>query len=218
MIALDAATGKKAWNITRPVADSWPSPIVVQTAKGVQLVSSANEWIIAYDPVAGKELWKVKCAGSEVVPSPIYAGGFVLASIAAEQIYAIRPDGQGDVTKSHVAWRSEDGVADVSSPVSNGELAFFAHSGGTVTCIDIASGKIVWDKSLDGEFYASPGLVGDRLYLTTRSGEVFIIRAGRKFEEIGKTSLGEPSDCCPAFVDGRIIMRGATNLFCIGNK
>ncbi|MDD4872226.1 MAG: PQQ-binding-like beta-propeller repeat protein [Kiritimatiellae bacterium] len=218
MIALDAATGKKAWSITRPVADSWPSPIVAQTGKGAQLISMANEWIIAYDPVAGKELWKVKCAGSEVTPSPIYAGGLVIASIAAEQVYAIRPDGQGDVTKSHVVWRSEDGVADVSSPVSNGELVFFAHSGGTLTCIEVASGKIIWDKSLDGEFYASPGLAGDRLYLVTRNGEVFIVRAGRKYEEIGKTSLGEPSDCSPAFVDGRIIMRGATNLFCIGNK
>lgn len=218
LIALSAANGKKVWSTARPVTESWPSPIVAETAKGPQVVTVANEWIIAYDPENGRELWRVKCRGSEVAPTPVFSRGLVLASVTADQIYAIRPDGQGDVSKTNVVWKSEDGVSDVPSPVSNGELVYFASSAGTVTCFEVGTGKIMWDKSLDAEFYASPSLAGDRLYLVARSGVVFVLRAGGKYEEIAKLTLGEPSDCLPAFADGRIIMRGITTLFCFGGK
>ncbi|OGV57962.1 MAG: hypothetical protein A2283_15440 [Lentisphaerae bacterium RIFOXYA12_FULL_48_11] len=218
LIALDAGSGKKVWSASRPVTESWPSPILIDTGKGFQLVTMANEFVVSHDPDSGKELWRVKCGGSDVAPSPIFAGGLVIATETSDLIYAIKPDGAGDVTKTHVAWKSEDGVSDVASPVSNGDLVFFAHSGGTITCLDVKTGKIVWDKSFDGEFYASPGLAGNLIYQVSRSGEVFIFKADRQYAAIGKASLGEPSDCSPAFVDGKIFMRGATNLFCIGTN
>lgn len=218
LIALDAGTGKKAWSTARPVTDSWPSPVVLNTAAGPQLITMANDWIIAYEPVNGTELWKVKCSGSDVAPTPILAGGLVIAAVTSDKTYAIRPDGHGDVTSTHVAWTSESGVGDVASPVSNGELIFMVQSGGTLTCLEVKTGKVVWEKSLEGEFYASPGLAGDRLYLVARSGEVFILKAGPQYEVVGMAKLGEPSDCSPAFVKGRIIVRGITHLFCIGNE
>jgi outer membrane protein assembly factor BamB len=218
LLALDAMTGKTVWSTLRKVSDSWSSPVVVETEKGAQVITMANDAIIAYDPASGRELWAVKCSGSDVGPSPIFAGGLVLASITGDRIYAIRPDGSGDVTATHVAWTSEDGVTDVSSPVSNGELVFFAHSGGLLTCLDVKTGKKVWDHNLDGEFYGSPGLAGDKLYLVARNGTVFILKAGRQFEEIGKATLGEPSDSSPVFVGDRILIRGLKTLFCIGSK
>ena len=218
LLALDAMTGKTAWSTPRKVSDSWSSPVVAETEKGAQLITMANDAIIAYDPASGRELWAVKCSGSDVGPSPIFAGGLVLASITGDRIYAIRPDGSGDVTATHVAWTSEDGVTDVSSPVSNGELVFFAHSGGLITCLEVKTGKKVWDHNLDGEFYGSPGLAGDKLYLVARNGTVFILKAGRQFEEISKATLGEPSDSSPVFVGDRILIRGLKTLYCIGNK
>ncbi|MEI6786851.1 MAG: PQQ-binding-like beta-propeller repeat protein [bacterium] len=218
LIALNAITGKQVWSTPRKVSDSWSSPIVVKTEKRPQVITMANDAVIAYDAASGRELWTVKCRGSDVGPSPIYAGGLVLASITGDRIYAIRPDGAGDVTATHVAWTSEDGVADVSSPVSNGELVFFVHSGGLVTCLETKTGKKVWDHNLDGEFYGSPGLAGDKLYLVARNGTVFILKAGRQFEEIGKAALGEPSDGSPVFAGDRILIRGIKALYCIGNK
>lgn len=218
LMALDAATGRLVWSAPRGVTDSWPSPVVVQTAAGMQVITVANDWIIAYDPGSGRERWKVKCAGTDVAPSPIVAGGLVLAAVTGDRIYAIRPDGTGDVTATHVAWTSEEGVSDVPSPVSNGELAFFVHSGGRVVCLEVKTGKMVWEQSLEGEFYGSPALAGDKLYLVARNGTVFILRAGRRFEEIGRAVLGEPSDGSPVFAGDRLLIRGIKTLFCIGNK
>ncbi|MEI6563856.1 MAG: PQQ-binding-like beta-propeller repeat protein [bacterium] len=215
VIALDTTTGKLAWTTPRPVADAWPSPILVETAQGAQLVTAANEWIIAYDPVKGTELWKVKVGGTDSASSPILAGGLVLASVAGDKIYAIRPDGHGDVTKTHVVWQSDTGISDVASPVSDGKLAFSVNTSGSLTCLEVATGKVVWDHSLEGEFYASPGLAGDKLYLVARSGHVFILKVGRQYEEIGKANLGEPSDGSPVFINGKILIRGIKNLFCI---
>ncbi len=218
LIALNASTGKTVWSTPRPVADAWPSPVIIQTAQGPQLITAANEWIIAYDPESGTELWKVKVQGADSSASPIFAGGLVLVSVAGDNVYAIRPDGHGDVTSTHVAWRSDTGISDVASPVSNGELTFFASSSGALTCLEVATGKVVWEQSLDGEFYSSPGLAGDLLYLVARNGQVFILKAGRHYEELGRANLGEPSDGSPVFMNGKILIRGIKNLFCIGEK
>lgn len=218
LIALDTATGKRVWTTPRPVADAWPSPVIIQTTNGPQLITAANEWIIAYNPASGAELWRVKVSGTDSSASPIFAGGLVLVSIASDNVYAIRPDGRGDVTATHVVWKSDSGIGDVASPVSNGELMFSVNASGALTCLEVASGKVVWEQSLDGEFYASPGLAGDRLYLVARSGQAFILKAGRKYEEISRANLGEPSDGSPVFMNGKILIRGIKHLFCIGGS
>ena len=218
LMALDAGNGKALWSTPRPVSDSWPSPIVLGTSSGPQVVTVANDWIIAYHPVSGRELWKVHCAGTDVAPSPIYAGGLVLVSVTADKLYAIRPDGTGDVTASHVAWTSGDGVADVASPVSDGELLYTVNAAGMLTCLDVKSGAKVWEQGLEGEFYGSPGLAGDKLYLVSRSGQVFILKTGRHYALLGMASLGEPSDGSPVFAGDRILIRGLKTLFCIGVK
>lgn len=218
LIALDEATGRTVWSTPRAVSDSWPSPVVVETDKGPQLVTVANERIIAYDPATGRELWSVRCSGTDAASSPIAAGGLVIASIAADRVYAIRPDGTGDVTETHVAWTSGEGVSDVPSPVSNGELVFLVNSSGHLACLEVKTGAKVWEQDLEGEFYGSPGLAGDTLYLVARNGTVFILRAGRQYEVIGKASLGEPSEGSPVFAGDRILIRGIKTLFCIGNK
>jgi outer membrane protein assembly factor BamB len=189
---------------------------MIDAGTGSQLITAANEWIIAYDPNTGAEIWKVGCKGSDSAPSPLFAGGLVIVPVTHDQIYAIRPDGRGDVSQNGVAWKSAEGVSDVPSPVSVGDLVFFLQSGGTLTCCDVRSGKKVWEAELAEQFYASPVIAGDRLYLVSRGGEVFILRAGPEHEELARASLGEPSDCTPAFAPGCIVMRGASNLFCIG--
>jgi outer membrane protein assembly factor BamB len=218
LIALDAATGRTAWTTARPVADSWPSPLLIATQAGRQWVTVANDRIAAYDPVTGRELWWVTCAGTDVAPTPIFAGGLVLAPVTGDKLYAIRPDGAGDVTATHVAWTSEDGVSDVPSPLSDGERVYVVNSGGHLVCLEVATGAKAWDRQLDGEFYGSPALAGGLIYLVARNGDVFIFKPGARHEAVGTVALGEPSDGSPVFAGDRLFIRGIKTLFCLGGR
>ena len=212
LLALDLETGRQAWRTPRPVPNSWSTPIVVNTGKREELITTANPWVIAYNPENGKELWRAECLGGDVAPSPVFAGGQVFAVNTGSNLAAIRP-GSGTVTP---AWLYQDDLPDIVSPVSNGELVFTVMTYGTLSCIDAKTGKMVWSEMLDGEFNASPTLVDDRMYLMDIDGLTRIIAAGRAYKELGKAALGEPSNSTPAFVGGRIYIRGKHNLYCIG--
>lgn len=216
LMGIDTATGKTRWTTPRAVEDSWPSPVLIGSAGGGQVVTVANTLIAAYAPDTGRELWHVACAGSDVAPSPIGAGALVVAAVTGDKVYAIRTDGHGDVAATHTAWRSSEGVSDVPSPVSVHDLLFLANSSGLLTCLDLKSGAKVWEQGLDAEFYGSPGVAGDRLYLVARSGQVMVLHAGREYQSCGAASLGEPCDGSPVFVGNRILLRGLRTLFCIG--
>lgn len=216
LIGLDKTTGKVIWRVGRPVADSWATPLLVQAAAGPQLVTVANDWIIAHDPGTGALIWQVKCQGTDTAPSAVFARDLVIVPVTSDQIYAIKPQGKGDVSASAVAWTTDEGVSDVPSPVSYGDHVFLLHSGGMLTCLDARTGKKVWEQDLEGPFYASPVIAGDQLYVVTRAGDVIVLRAGPAFQELGRGHLGEPSDAMPAFAPGRIVLRGQHKLFGIG--
>ena len=126
--------------------------------------------------------------------------------------------GRGDVSKTHVAWYAEDGIPDIASPVSNGELIFLLDTGGYITCYETKTGEKVWEDDLGETFQSSPSVVGDYIYLLSLKGVMHIIKAGREFVKVGKSALGESSTCSPAFGDGRIYIRGETHLYCIGKE
>jgi outer membrane protein assembly factor BamB len=216
LLAIDGASGRVVWQVRRAVPASWATPIVIQTKQGVQIITCADPWVIAYNPSDGKELWRAACLGQDVAPSPVFAGGLVLAVQQGSQLSAIKPDGRGDVTKTHIAWKADEGLPDICSPLSDGKLTWLVGSFGSVTCYDAADGKVVWQKDIDAEFHASPSLVGDKVLLVGLSGEAFILQAGREYKLLGKASLGERCDTTPAMVGGRIYIRGQANLYCIG--
>ena len=220
LFALDAATGRSVWQKTRPVANAWTSPIIVNTDQGPQFITCSTPLVISYDPLTGKELWRVNCMGSDVAPSPIYAKGLVFVAQPYEQLYALRPGSSDGRTEPNIIWTADDGIPDICSPVSNGELIFLLTTDGTLTCYETQTGAKVWQRDLDAEFRSSPSVVGDKLYLLSENedGLTFILSAAREFREIARAKLGEPSSCCPAFADGRIYVRGYRNLYGIGKK
>lgn len=216
MIAVDGFSGRVVWEVKRPVAGSWTSPIVTKVGEQYQLITCSDPWVIGYNPATGAQLWQAECGGADVAPSPIYAGGLVFAVSPYEHMVAIRPDGQGNVTETHVAWSAEDGIPDICSPVSNGELVFLLHTAGTLTCYQCADGKILWEKDLDTSFNASLSLVGNKIYLLSTKGVMFIAEVGTGYREVARCELGEKVQASPAFVDGRIYIRANKNLYCIG--
>ena len=214
--ALDGVSGQIAWEAKRPLPGSWTSPIVIDVAGRPQLITVANPLVVSYNPANGTELWRVECVAGDMAPSAIYAGDLVLAIEPYSKLVAVKPTGQGDVTKTHVAWRMEDGAPDICSPVSDGTYVYLLGSEGLLMCCNVADGKKVYEQELKADFRASPSIVGDKLYLLDLKGTMHIARVGPEYKELGKCELGEECYASPAFADGRIYIRGAENLYCIG--
>jgi outer membrane protein assembly factor BamB len=217
MIALNVLSGQTVWETKRPVGGSWTSPIVNKVGGREQLITCGDPWVITYNPSNGEEIWRAECMGDDLAPSPIYAGGLVFAVESNIKIVAIRPAGRGDVTKTHIVWSAEDGIPDICSPVSDGELVFLLTSDGTLTCYKASDGTKVWEEDLGGYFKASPTLVGNRLYLLSEKGAMIIAEFAEGYKEVARFELGEECHACPAFVNGRIYIRSLENLYCIGS-
>ncbi|MBI3944969.1 MAG: PQQ-binding-like beta-propeller repeat protein [Armatimonadetes bacterium] len=216
LLALDSATGETVWEAKRPVPNSWSTPIVADTGKGEQIVASGSPWVIAYDPATGKETWRADCLGGDVAPTPVHANGVVYVANTGSNAAAIRTGGTGDVTRSGVVWTAQDGLPDIISPLCAGDLLFLTMSEGLVTCLAAADGRLVWEHDFMTSFRSSPTLVGGTIYLTDLEGVTRLFEAGRTFKDVGTANLGEDVESTPAFVGGRIYIRGKSNLYCIG--
>jgi outer membrane protein assembly factor BamB len=216
LLALEARTGKTKWEVKRPVASSWSTPIVIQVAGQPQIITAGDPWLISYEPAAGTELWRARVLGGELAPSPVWAAGLILATSPGQALTAVRPDGAGDVTPSHVVWRTEQDVPDVPTPAATSDLFFTADSTGRVVCRETASGQTVWDHDFEVEFQASPLVTGDRLYLFAQPGRVFVVHAGRTFQQLGAFDMGDEVYASPAVSRGRLLVRTKQSLFCLG--
>ncbi|MHC4812857.1 MAG: outer membrane protein assembly factor BamB family protein [Planctomycetota bacterium] len=215
LIALNAATGSEVWRTPRDVASSWPTPIPIRVSNNPQIVTCANPFVIAYDPSDGSEVWRVDCLAGDGGPSPTFAEGLVLAVNVGMPLTAIRPNGKGDVTETHVPWEYDDGLPDVCSLLAAHGRVWMQASHGVTTCLDAKTGKMLWTKDHGKNFYASPALAGDRVYLISRKGELIVLDAGREYRELATGHLGERCDTSMAFAEGRIYIRGQQHLFCI---
>ena len=215
LYAIEGSTGKVIWQKPRKVPASWASPILIDAAGKTQIITLAGSWVIAYSVTDGAELWRVECLNGEVLPSPAFANGLLLIASPSEKLLAIRPDGQGDVTKTHVAWTEEENVPDITSPVSNGDLVFTLSTGGMLTCIDPKDGKKVWEHDFDMEFHASPVIAGNHLYLFSQKGTAVVVEAARDFKEVLHTEMGDSFQSSPAFAQNSLFLRGLTNLWAV---
>jgi outer membrane protein assembly factor BamB len=219
LIAITMADGKIAWRTKRPVPNSWTSPTVVKAGGNYQILASGSPWVIGYEALTGRELWRASCLGSDIAPTQILAGGLALAIQPYDKLYAIRMDNTGgDVTQSAVAWQTQGDMPDICSPVSDGKLVWTLTTDGTLSCFDLAGGTLVYKQSLEGDFYASPSLVGDTLYILKRNGQMILLQAGREYKEIGRCAVEEDCFASPAFAEGRIYLRSTKSLYCIGQK
>lgn len=238
LTALDKHTGETVWRTDRniewtdidengePKRDgdfrkAFCTPVVVETKSGEQLISPASSAVIAYDPRTGKELWRVCHNGHTSSVSPVFGKGLVLATTGNRtvEMLAIRPDGKGDVTKSHVAWRfgSKD-VPTTPSPVVLDGFLFMLGNRGAVTCLDIETGETVWRERLGGNHIASPILFGDRVYCCSVTGKTTVFRAGGAFKELAVNQLDDGFMASPAVDGDALILRTKTHLYRIEEK
>lgn len=210
VFGLDAATGETVWRTAREVEISWSSPALVAVGGRTELLVNANPYVASYDPETGDELWSVDCMDMEVGPSPAYSDGMAFFANAYAIMVGI------NIETQEIVWEAYDDLPDVSSPLAVGGLLFTATSTGTVTCYEGATGAVHWKQEFDEGFYASAIVVGENVYLADKSGVMHIFKAAGEFTAVAELPLGEKSVCSPAFLRGRIFIRGEKNLYCMG--
>lgn len=216
LLALNAATGETVWKVkSRPVPASWSSPIIIPTKTRDELITCGNPWVIAYDPVNGKELWRAAVLEGDVAPTPTYGGGLLILCKPYSAVIALHPGGKGDVTKTAVAWIAEDGAPDTTSPVATDDLLFIPNNS-YLYCHDVKTGKKLWEHELESNVYASPVIATGRVYVLDLQGTMHILSAARRPKLLGKVVMGGGGMATPAFVGGDMYLRLGSDLYRIG--
>ena len=217
LLAIDGATGDLVHDTIRPVANVWTSPIVTRIGEQDQVIVVSDPWTMAYDANSFEELWRAECVGGDLAASPIYAGGFVYAIEPYSQLVAIKPDGRGNVTDTHIAWVWEEAGPDITSPVSNGQWICLLDTGGEAFFVNAKDGTSGSVHDFEGMFQASPSLVKDVLYVLDEDGIMTLARVkdSTEVEVLAKNPLGERCLASPTFSEGRIYIRSVEHLWCI---
>ena len=216
-VALDKQTGEVRWKAERKKAMTWSSPIVVRVGDHDELVFAGGETVKGYDPTTGKELWSLAGPTYEVIPTIIVGESLIYcASGRNGPTIGLRPGGTGDVTETHFAWRAVRGGPHVPCPILVGGRLYTVNDTGIATCLDAATGKLVWQDRIRDRFSASPIEAGGLMYFASESGVTFVLRAGDKMQIVAENDLGSPILASPAVAGGRIIMRTQDELVSIG--
>jgi predicted neuraminidase/outer membrane protein assembly factor BamB len=217
--ALDKMTGKVRWKKLRQGYQAYTTPLIVRLPAGDQVISPGALRAIAYDPRTGKELWQVRYGdGFSNVPRPVYGHGLVYICTGFQQpsLLAVRLDGRGDVTKSHIAWSLNRGVPLTPSPLLVGQELYMVSDNGIASCVDAKSGKEHWRARLGGNHSASPIYADGRIYFLSEEGQSVVIAPGKEFGVLATNQLDGPTLASMAVSNGSIFIRSQTHLYRLG--
>jgi outer membrane protein assembly factor BamB len=216
VVALDKNTGEIRWKtVRRGGAMAYTTPLAIPRGDGRQVVSPGGNHVVSYDLESGEELWSVDYDGFSGVPRPVFAHGLVYITTGFYNpvLMAIRPDGRGNVTKTHVAWQWSRGVPLTPSPLVVGGEIYMVSDNGIATCLDAKTGQELWRERLGGGFSASPVSADGRVYFLNESGEATVIRAGREFERLEVNQLDGRTMASPAIAGRAIYLRSDSQLY-----
>jgi len=232
LVALDKQTGKQLWQHEREVdapgeaRDSYTTPIVIKVAERETVLVLGADHVTAHDAANGKETWRVgglnpnRRGNYRSISSPVLADDMLIAPYSrGATLTAIRLGGDGDVTKSHVAWTIDISAGDVPSPVSHDGKIYLCGDRGKVTCVEASSGKQLWTEDLPRSRYSfssSPIVAGGNLYLTRENGTTYVLKLDDKPTLIATNVLRENTYATPVFIDAKIFLRTSDYLVCIG--
>ena len=222
--ALDAKTGDTVWKKDREIdygttdgdrMKAYCTANVIDVGGIQQLVYPSAVATVAYDPDNGETLWTVYHEGMNASARPLYGEGLVFITNGMGSMVAVRPDGKGDVTGTHIVWSSRKGVAKKSSQLLIGGVLYMNSDDGVLSARNPKTGEILWQKRAGGSFAASPIFAGGRIYAFNIEGEIFTFAPGDQYQQLAKTSLGDGFMASPAVVDNQLILRSKSHLYLI---
>ena len=214
-VALDKQTGQERWRADHHGQQAYSTPIVIRSGGADQLITSQGEAVIAYMPRDGVELWRCRHGGHSVVPRPVAGNGLVYFCTGywTPALMAVRPDGQGDVTESHVEFLLRRAVPHCPSPLLVKDRLYFVSDLGILTCVDALKGTEIWRQRLSGNFSASPTWADGKIYLLNESGATYVIAPGDTYQLLATNHLDGRTLASPALVDHAIFLRSDTHLY-----
>lgn len=224
VVALDLDNGKERWKTLRKGNASrkfsFGTPLLIDVKGHKQIVSAGSNEVSALNPTNGKEIWRVRYRGYSVIPRPVYGHGLVILSSGydAPSLLAIRPDGKGDVTDSHVAWTVRSGAPHTPSPLLVENELYTVSDRGLATCFDAETGKIHWQERLNATFSASPMYAGGNVYFQSEDGLGIVVKAGKRYDQVAKNDVGEKTLASYAVVDGALFLRTEKFLYCFASR
>ena len=213
LIGFDVVTGEMKWETIRQGRPVWSSPVIAYFDGLAQVIINGNPYVTGFDPVNGKQLWAVECLSGDVAPSVAVNSKMVYAVTDYAKLAAIIP-GAG----ASIIWEDNTFTPDVSSPVANDEFLFISTGNGDVACYNSEKGDTLWTHYFEDQFYSSPIIAGDHVYLLDRSGVMHIVKAEAEFQLVAESPIGERTDSTPAFSDKEIFIRTKNNLYCISKN
>lgn len=224
LIALNKADGKTVWKTNRnSKADrkfSFSTPLLIEHNGQRQIISPASDLVVACDPVDGKEIWRASYDGYSVIPRPVFGHGMIFLSSGynTPSVHAIRVDGEGDVTKTNIAWSNNKGAPHTPSMLVVGTELYMISDNGIASCLDAKTGKSHWSERVGGGFSASPFYADGKVYLQSEQGLTTVLRAGTTFEQLARSDMKEKTFASYAVADGAIYLRSETKLYRIQSK
>lgn len=225
VVALDKTTGEIAWKVPRTATVnskfSFCTPLLITVNGQAQIISAGSGAVSALDPKDGRELWRVRYGqGYSVVPRPVFAQGllFIATGFNRADLIAIRPEGEGDVTDTHIAWRTTKGAPLTPSVVVVGEELYAVNDAGIASCWDAKTGTLHWQERLEGNYSASPLAAGGRIYFQNETGTGTVIKASREFTRLATNKMEERTLASYAVADNALFIRTAGNLYRIAES
>ena len=230
VIALNKETGETAWKTNRSVDFSdvqvnqrkaYGTPFIIPRGNTNQMVSIGAKGVYSYDPENGKELWKAEHRGWSIAPRPVYGEGLVFTMIDRDrpEMWAINPNGSGDITETHIEWKETKRMPPRASPIIIKGLLFVVDRNGYISCIEAKSGKSIWQKRMKGRFSASPILANNLIYFFNEDTVCTIIKPTRELEIVAENKLSDDKlMATPAFDENSIYIRTEKKLTRIVKK
>ena len=228
LTALNKLTGETVWKTNRPplrtpvreFRKSFSTPLVFAANGRVQMVVPGAQWLVAYEPETGREIWRVDDGkGETVAPRPVYGQGLVFLSTgilgSRPQLWAVRVDGQGDVTQTHVAWKLPTTIGFMPSPLLVGRELYVLNDDGFVSCLEATSGTVLGKYRAGGTYAASPVYAEGRIYCFSREGKTVVLQANKDLTPMAENQLEGPVFASPALLDSAIYLRTDRHLYCL---
>ncbi len=221
--------GSEVWRTPREELPSWGTPTVIDIGGRLELVTNATNFIRAYDPATGNELWRLG-RNSEVTVTTPFAGAGLIYVVGGyppiRPIYAIRPGGSGDISlveeaasNEFVAWSRREGGSYMPTPIVYGEHLYIVQNNGVLAVYEAKTGERLYQERVGGQpgaYSASPIAADGKIYFTSEDGEIFVVRAGPEYELLASNPVGEVLMATPAISEGVLFVRGLKHLFAIG--